>query len=337
MAQKRRRRKYLQLLDASKNAIEMAIDCFNRVHNPYRNESTLILMSNAWELLAKAILVKHHISISKGNREETIGPQVAIRRLESAKHLDRMQASTIQQIISLRHAATHNLLPPVPDEVMQHLLYFGCKFFRDLVEDQFTKHAHDLSRNYLSLSFSSLTTYADKVQKSVSRARRNPDEQQLVWLLERGIAFDGNSYLTEKQVAAKYKGKRHILTYLDINKYLGDSDMVRIVPVQAPRNYTADLTLRKGDTRDSSLPVITKKTDIDTDYPYLTRELGERVNRNQNWAAKAAKVLELKGDPKYHQEIRTSRSGSVQRYSQAAVERVRSHLEKHPDFNPYKA
>src|SRR5690606_27896894 len=72
---KRRRREYLQLLDASKAAIEMAVDSFNRVHNPYRNESTLILLTNAWELVAKAVLVQKHESILRGQRGETIGPE----------------------------------------------------------------------------------------------------------------------------------------------------------------------------------------------------------------------------------------------------------------------
>ncbi|NNC81465.1 MAG: hypothetical protein HKN94_15080 [Acidimicrobiales bacterium] len=337
MPKKRRRREYLRLLDASKAAVELAVDCFNRVHNPYRNESTLILMTNAWEPLAKAVLGKNHKSIGRGKRGETIGPETAILRLENAKDLDRTQAATLQQVISLRHAATHHVLPPVPEEVMQHLLYFSCKFYRDLVEAEFPTQAQDLPGNFLSLSFSSLTTYADKVQKSVSKARRSPTDQRLVWLLERGVAFDGDAYLTEKQVAAKYKGKKKILPYLDVNKYLGESEMVRVVPVQAPKNFTADLTLRKGNASDSSLPVVVKKTDVDTDYPYLTRELGEQVGRNQNWAAKAAAVVKLKGDTRYHVEIRTSKSGSVQRYSQAAVEHLRSHLAANPDFNPYMA
>lgn len=336
MAKRRGRREYLRLLDAAKAAVELAVDCFNRVHNPYRDESTLILMTNAWELLAKAVLVKQHKPIVRGRRGETIGPETAILRLENAKHLDRTQAATLQQVISLRHAATHHLLPPVPEEVMQHLLYFSCKFFRDLVEIQFPTQSQDLPGNFLSLSFSSQTTYADKVQKSVSKARRSPTDQRLVWLLERGVAFAGDAYLTEKQVAAKYKGKKKILPYLDVNRYLSESEMVRVVPVQAPKNFTADLTLRKGNPRDSSLPVIVKRTDVDNDYPYLTRELGDQVGQNQNWAAKTAAVLNLKGDPSYHQEIRTSRSGSVQRYSQAAVEYVRSHLAANPDFSPYK-
>jgi len=334
---KRQRREYLLLLDASKAAACLAVDCFNRVHNPYRDESTLILLTNSWELLAKAILVKNHEPITRGNRGETIGPEKAISRLEHSQFLDRSQAATIQQVISLRHAATHHILPPVPLEVMHHLLYFSCKFFRDTVEQHFSGHVSDLPGDFLALSFSNLTTYADKVQKSVSKARRSATDGRLVWLLERGISFDGTSYLTEKQVAARYQGKKHILPYLKVSDYLDSSDMVRIVPVQAPKNYTADLTLRKGSVRDASLPVVVKTTDVDVDYPFLTRELGEQIGKNQHWTAKAIAVLKLKGDAKYHQEIRTSKSGSVQRYSEAALHRLRSEIAADSDFNPYTA
>lgn len=334
---RRNRREYLRLLDASKAAVELSVDCFNRVHNPYRDESTVILMANGWELLAKAVLVKHHESIKRGKRGETISAEVAVSRLESKKLLDRSQASTLQQIISLRNAATHELLPPVPPEVMHHLLFFSCKFFRDLVSTQFPSQCQDLPGDFLSLSFSGLTTYADKVQKSVSRARRSANDQRLVWLLERGVSFDGSSYLTEKQVAAKYKGRKKILPYLEVSKYLTDSEMVRIVPVQAPKNYTADLVLRKGKSRDSSLPVIVKKTDVNTDYPYLTKELGVLLGESQNWAAKAVAVLQLKGDEKFHQSVRASSSGSIHRYSEAALQRIKEHVAKNPGFNPYKA
>ncbi len=333
MAQ-RRRREYLQLLDAAKSAAEVAVDSFNRVRNPYRNEATLILLANAWELLAKAVLVQRRQSIRRGQRGETIGPEVAVSRLKDQRLLDGAQADTIQQIISLRHEAVHHVLPPVADEVMHHLLFYGAKFFRQVVERQFPAHAKDLPGNFLSLSFSDLTTYADKVQKSVARARRSPTDRRLVWLLERGVAFDGSAYLTEKQVEAKYRGKKKIMPHLALSEFVRSADMVRIVPVEAPKNFTADLTLRRGRAGDASLPVVVKKTDVETGYPHLTREVATLIGKNQNWTAKAAEVLGIKGDDRY-QQIRASRNSFIQRYSNSAVDRLKNHISKHPDFDPY--
>lgn len=331
----RRRREYLQLLDSAKAAVEIAVDCFNRVHNPYRNESTLILLTNAWELLAKAVLIQRHQSIRRGQRGETIGAEVAVSRLKEHKLLDAPQADTVQQIISLRHAAVHHVLPPVADEIMHHLLFFGCKFFRETVQAVFPAHARDMPRNYLSLSFANQTTYADKVQKAVSRARRSPNDRRLVWLLERGLAFDGASYLTEKQVEAKYRDKGRIMPHLRLGEFVRNADMVRIVPLEAPKNFTADVTLRKGSASDSSLPVVVKRTELENDYPYLTRELGELLGKSQNWIAKAVTVLGLRDDPKFHQPIRVSRTSHVQRYSEAARQLLQRKLVDDPSFNPY--
>lgn len=334
---KKRRREYLILLDKGKAAAETAVDQFNRVRHPYRNESTLILLANAWELLAKAVLVQAHLSIRKGNRGETISAEVAVSRLRHNNKINKHQAETVQQIISLRHAATHHYLPEVPVEIVQHLLFFGCKFFRDVVKENFPSHAEDLEQNYLSISFTDLTTYANQVQKVVSRVKRSKNDRKLAWLLERGITFDGRAYITENQFEAKYRGKHRVMPYLAIGNFTSEGDMVRIVPVQAPKNYTADINLRKGSPKDSSLPVVVQKTNLEDDYPYLTKELGEKIGRPINFVAKAMNVLGLKGDRKFHQEIRSSKSGSIHRYSSAALEKLRKKLNEDPDFNPYRA
>ena len=200
---KRRRREYLELLDAAKRAVETAIDAFNCVWHKYRDQTTLLLLANAWELLAKAILVRQGESIARGQRGETISGEEAIHRLQLKKLIEQNQAETIQQVISLRHAACHHLLPEVPVEVLQHLLFYSTKFFREAVAKQFSGHADDMSDNYLCLSFSDLTTYADKVRRSVSKIKKSANDKRLVWLLERGIQFDGESYITEGQFAEK--------------------------------------------------------------------------------------------------------------------------------------
>lgn len=322
----RRRRIYLIYLDKAKAAAETAIDSFNRVKHPYKIESTLLLLSNAWELLAKAVLLQEKQSITQGQRGETISGEKSVFRLQQGRDLDKHQAETIQQIISLRNAAAHSYLPEVPQEVLHHLLYFGTKFFRDLVGKKFPHHTKDLEDTYLSLSFSDMTTYADKVQKIVSKVKKNQGDKRLAWLLERGIEFDGSQYITEKQFERKYREKHKIMPHLALSEFIKGSEMIRVIPVQAPKNFTADLTLRKGSPKDSSLPVIVKKTDIDEDYPHLTKELARDLGTNMSQIVSIVQRLGLKGDQKYHQEIRTSRSGSVHRYSQAARERIQREI-----------
>ncbi len=332
----RSRREYLQLLDAAKVAAEAAIDAFNSPWHRYRNQATLILLSNAWELLAKAVLVHQRVSISRGARGETISAEFAIHRLQTKKLIEEIRASVVQQVVSLRNAACHGVLPDVPAEIMQHLLFFSCKAFRDLLTKTFPQHKKTLSDNYLSMSFTNLSTYADKVQKSVGRVRKSLGDKRLVWLLERGISFDGTSYITESQFERKYRGKKRVLPHLDLSQFLKTADMVRIVPIEAPRNFTADLSLRKGSAADASLPVVVKRTDVENDYPFLTKELAAQLGKNQNWTAKAVAKLGIKGVHKYHQAIRASSKSDIQRYSRAALQVLQEKLLAEPSFSPFR-
>lgn len=252
------------------------------------------------------------------------------------KLLTDAQVETVQQLISLRHAATHHVLPPIPVEVMQHLLFYCCKFFREVVQKQFKGHPKDMQENYLSMSFAELTTFADKVQKAVSRVKKSGGDKKLVWLLERGIEFDGEAYITEAQFSRKYHGKKKILPHLKLSEFVKSNDMVRIVPIEAPRNFTANITLRKGAAADASLPVVVKKTEIETD-PYLTNELGVRIGKSANWVSRAVQVLNLKGDPKYHQSVRAGAKSLIHRYSGAADAKLKERLVTEPTFNPYRA
>ncbi len=148
-APKRRRREYLQLLDAAKAASETAIDSFNHQRNPYRNESTLLLLTNAWELLAKAVLLKKHKSIAD-RQGRTISAEKAVHQLGVLGVLDRRQVGTVQQVISLRNEAAHHVLPPLAEELMHHLMFYAVKFSRQVIADQFPAHLKDLPANTLS-------------------------------------------------------------------------------------------------------------------------------------------------------------------------------------------
>lgn len=331
----KRRREHLLFLEGAMAAAERSVDAFNGVWAPYRHETTLLLLANAWELLAKAALLAKKEAIAKGSNGETISGEVAVHRLGSKKILQQPQTDTIQQVISLRNAACHNVLPDVPPEVMQHLLFYSLKFFREVVETQFPSHARKLPEHYLSAAFSPLTTYADKVQKAVAKVRTSSGDKRLVWLLERGVAFDGTAYLTEAQFKRSYHKKHKVLPHLALNQFIKGADMVRIVPVEAPRNFTADITLRKGKAGSTSLPVLVQMTDVNEDYPYLTKELGANVGKNQNWAARAVMVLGLKGDPRMHQAVRAGTNSFIHRYSKAALTRLKEKLAADPAFDPY--
>jgi len=94
--------------------------------------------------------------------------------------------------------------------------------------------------------------------------------------------------------------------------------------------------LRKGDKRDSSLPVVIKKSDVDRDYPYLTSELAQHIGRSTNYTAKLAEHLGIKGDERYHHAFKGSRTSTIQKYSEMAKEKMLETLVREPDYNPYQ-
>jgi hypothetical protein len=331
----KKKREYLRLLQKSIQAMEESVAAFNGVRRLYKVEQSLILMTNGWELLAKAVLVKNHHSIVQDRLGNTISAEVAVSRLKPLSLLNDDQDDCIQQIISLRNHATHNVLPEVPEEILHHLMFFGCKFFRDIVGKVFPAYSRAMRENYLSLAFSDLTTYADRVQKLVAKVKRGDEQKKLVWLLERGVKFDGLKYISQEEFEAQYRRRRRILPHLALSDFLKKAEMVRIVAIQAPRNFTADVLLRRGSRADATLPVAIKKTDVEADYPYLTREIAERLGKNSNFASATIKFLGIKGNGQFHQSVRASKNSVVHRYSEAALQKIKDYLSKNPNFNPY--
>lgn len=341
----KRRRKYLQLADAAVEACTEAIDNFNKVHGYYKTETALILLTNAWELLAKAVLVKKYKSESifeDRSEEKTISCQEAIKKLLELKEIDQGQNILLQQIISLRNQCVHISLPEVPEEVQHHLLFFGCKFFKELCTKHFSTTEEYLNKNFLTLSYDKQVTYAAQVKSMVSKMRRSKSSsnKELIWLLERGVRYaESGEYISQKKFEKLYMSKKKIMPYLSIKKYIQNADMIKIVFIQAPSNHTADINIKKAPRNQQakdSLPVIIRKTDIENDYPYLTQDLAEKLGKDLIFVAEMTKDLGLKGDSEYHQQIRTSRKKGVQRYSEKVLGFLQNHLKKDPSYNPYK-
>lgn len=340
MAEMRQTRQYIQLSEAAIRAMLSAINSFNSVYGDYKTETTFLLLSNAWELLAKAVLLKQKKNIYEDEKKtKSITCEAALNKLLHLGELEQEQVELLQQIVSIRNRCAHDVLPTIPEEIQHHLLFFGCKFFKTLAEKHFSKkYSKTLSKNFLTLSFDYMTTYADKVQKLVSVLRKgNKGQKELIWLLERGVRYtDNNKYISQSEFEKLYKGKKKITPYLKLGDYIEKAEMVRIVPVQAPKNYSADITLRKGSKKqEGGLPVVLKKSDINIDYPFLTKDIAEKLGKTQNYIARLIANLSLKGNSEYHQSIRISQKGEVQRYSNKTLEYLKDHLTRNPDYNPY--
>lgn len=320
-------------------AILAAINSFNQVYGEYNTEKTLLLLANAWELLAKAILIKkkQDIYIDK-HKTQSISLEKALCRLQDLQIISPNESQLLLQIVSLRNEACHSILPPIPLEIQHHLFFFACKFFKDVYKQQFKKNNPLLNKNFLSLSFDQLRTYADCVQKLVSKIKRGSEEtKKLVWLLERGVCFEGDNFISQAEFEKKYQSKYKPMSYLKLNQFIKQSNMLRIVPVQAPKNFTADITLRKGKIQaNESLPVIYKSSDPEQTHPYLASNIAKEVGKSQQFISQLIKYLQLKGNDQYHLKITVSKSSATNKYSEAALNKIQTFLKEYPNFNPWK-
>jgi enoyl-[acyl-carrier-protein] reductase (NADH) len=82
--------------------------------------------------------------------------------------------------------------------------------------------------------------------------------------------------------------------------------------------------------------VAIKRTDVEADYPYLTREIGDKLGKNSNFISATIKFLAIKGNSQFHQSVRASKRSVVHRYSEAALDKIQDYLSQNPNFNPYE-
>ena len=337
------RRLYLRYMDTAVVALLEAIDNINRVSGDYRQEATVILLANAWELLGKAVLLKRGESVFYiEDKDRSLSARDVVGKL-NPDPVNEVQAQILQQIISLRDSALHGVMPVVPNEILFHLIFFSTKLFKDVVLAQFgSSYAVRLNRSFLSISFDSFVTYADKIKKLIAKTRKTgSEEQRLVWLLERGVRFQGGKYISQEAFNDEIKKvgrKGRIYNSLGLYKHVKNAEMVVVVPIQAPKGFTADISLRKGSTKTTSaLPVMIKKTDVDVDYPHLTSELGLKLGKSTSFVAATIRKLGIMNNESYHQKVRSSKTGSVvHKYSDGALAFLAEHLKANPNYSPYR-
>ena len=316
---------YGKYLHKSIDAIHSAIERANSFTDPYYKENSLILFSNSWELLAKAVLIKHggkKLIFEKGSRKEkTITAENAVNKIKNLGYINELQASPIQQVISLRNEASHNTLPDISDEIIFHLEYYSTRYFKEILEANFKNHSKSFRKQFLSIGFGNMLTYTDGVKRLLNKARKqkNPDDLRLAFLLERGVSFSGGDYIKQSDFDKIFLSKKisRPLYTLKIGNYTRKADMIVVVPIQAPSGTNADINYSKQ--RGSSVSVSFNKIATDNDYPYLTTDLSSKLGKSRHVVQKAIKDNSMKNNPEYHQHIRAGKNSFVHKYSDKAL------------------
>lgn len=334
-------RNYIKYLPNAIKAVHSGIERANAINDPYYKESSVILLANAWELLAKSVLIKHAgeaIIFETGSRKErTISAEVAVNKIKNLGYITDIQAIPIQQIISLRNEASHQSLPAIDDGLLFHLEYYTVRYFKEVLSANFKQYAKNMRKQFLSVSFDPVTTYSDSVKKLVAKARKGkrPEDIRLAYLLERGVCFAGNEYMKQADFEKVLKNKKisRPMYKLKLGEYSRKADMVVVVPIQAPSGTTADISLTKA--RGSSISVKMNKRATDDDYPHLTKDLSTKLGQSSQYVSKTISNLDIKGNPLYHQQIRSGSRSLVHKYSDQCLNYLNNFYEENPTYNPF--
>jgi len=302
-----------------------SIELFNRPRAKDRIALSLISNVRAWELLAKAVLLKNKVKVFTSDGK-SLSASKSIKMLDARFNvITPGEQKTIQQIISLRDEVTHSVLDSIPDDLAAHLLYFSLKSFKVLLQKHYPAYAKELNANFISVNFEPTYTYAAKIQSMLNSKKALVDDR-LLFALERGLNnAESDEELTESGWVAKVKslkGKRLTKGALLLKKYASEHDNVFFITVEAPSKFgKADVTLSKG-RHGAKTKITVVSSDPEETHPYLTSELEAQINVGRNIILKKIKELGLKGNKDYHLEIRTGKTSVTQRYSELAKQKI---------------
>ncbi len=319
------------LLQSSKNAFISALNDFNNISNNYRNESGLLLMSNSIELICKAVLLKLGDNIvDPRDHDKSICAESALWKLYN-KHskISDLEHQAVQQLISLRNEAVHDVLPVIDVDVLHYIIFTAYQLYKKLITTFFKSHKDIFRVSLLSVSTDNNLTYADSLDGLLRSRRGSESQRRLLYLLERGVSYKGTKYISQEEFERKFRQQknRRLVNRGALGAFLSRAEMLKVVFVQAPRNHTVNVNIAKGrSSQRDTLPVFIKKTDINVDYPYILTTLSEKLEKGRNIVLKKINELELKGNDKYHQAVQVGRKQLAHKYSDATFQLLRDKL-----------
>lgn len=245
----------------SLSAMLAAIEIYNKPRMEYRDEVTVLLVVNAWELALKAALKKAGRTIfykkKRGEPYRTLAAedalkQVVIHKLFPSSVDGKALEVNVSALIKYRNRATH-LYAANLGEMVYPFLQTSVLNFRDFMLDHFHKDLAD------SITWQLLPLGAKAPSEPVQFMKAGPsatavaEVQDFIDDLRKIIDQAEADGVDMQRVAAMYD------VHMRSTKAVSSADLVVSVSSEGER-------------------VIVKKTDPNQSHPYNTTELLTRVN-----------------------------------------------------------
>lgn len=336
--------KYQYHVNTSINAAKLSIEMFNRIESLHSRQSSIIFNAQSWELLAKAVLIKRKKNIYFPDGKSITAEKAVNQLFHITKSISLEENQTIQQIISLRNEALHNIYPDLDDEIITHLIYWSLKTFHRIIKNEFRSYFVKFDNNYLSVSFKDHTFYSHKLSKLFAYSRKPKSEKnRALYILDRACKFaeteDSNTYINYKDWLLKIKSKSkkaRIGRHLSISGYSNKQENVRIVAVETPKGYKSEIISEKAKKVSDALSVIIRKSDPEVDYPFLISDLAKQLNVSIYFVRELAKYLKLLNNREYHILIKAGKKSVIQKYSNKMLNHLKEFITKNSQWSPYK-
>ncbi|MBK0332504.1 DUF3644 domain-containing protein [Brachybacterium sp. MASK1Z-5] len=250
-----------RLVANSLSAMLAAIEVYNKPRMEYRDEVTVLLVVNAWELALKAVLKKAGLRIfykkRRGEAYRTLTAEDALKQALNHKlfppAVDRKAlAANVRVLIEYRNRATHLYAGDLA-EIIYPFLQTSVLNYRDLMFDNFQKDLAD------SITWQLLPLGAKAPSGPVQFMKSNPSASTVAEVQE----FIDDLRSMVDQAAADGADLQRMAAVYDVHlrsaKAVSSSDLVVSVAKEGGR-------------------VVVKKSDPNHSHPYTTNELLDRVN-----------------------------------------------------------
>lgn len=257
---------YIKLIENSRSAMLATIELFNKPRIDYRNETTVILIVNAWELAIKAVLRKNRLNIHRKKRRNRPYESKSLNECLDIMRNKKLWPETIDgaaataNILALteyRNRAIHLYNADGLGSLLYMYMQQAITNYRDLLYVISGKDLADsITWDLLPLGAS---PPAEAVQfMSVDAQRRAvPEINEFISVLRKGI----------EEVEKNDGDTGRVFTYYDIH-------------VQNQKNASsADLTVAYDASADAK--IVRHEIDPNMRYPLRASEVLKRVNRKR--------------------------------------------------------
>ena len=312
---------YRALLGNGISALASAIEIYNKPRIEYRDECTVILLVNAWELLLKAILSKERVRIFYRKRRNepyrTYSLSDALNRATPffPTSVDfHATAKNIELLVEYRDNAVHFYNEPGFGVIVYALAQTAITNFRDLAKALFDRDvSDDITLSLLPLALGTPLDAVEFVRTTQTDANTSASVRQFTARLK--------DLVVDLETQGRDTGRLFTVfqTHLVSTKKIAEAD------------FTAGIQAGAG----AGPPVLVHRlVDPNRTHPYRETDIISHPNRAGGLGIAVGETpltqfpfraigyhLKAKEDPRY---CWADKTGAVVRYSDAYVERLRS-------------